>query len=278
MKSFLALTALGAGAAFASSIAPSCKPHPMAPLFINRNFAHRGLFNNRDVCENSLEAFAFAVENNYGIELDVQLTSDGKVVVFHDDRLLRMCGKEKAVKDCTYQELLRYPLGDTDQTIPLFKDALALVDGRVPLIIELKSTTEISALCLKVYDLLRKYSGPFCIESFNPLIVDWFRQNAPQIMRGQLATKTQGEGTLFSRANSFALQNLMYNFLSRPHFIAYDQRYRGNQVLKLCRAMGAFTVGWTVTKENYVKNASAFDAVIFEGFFPPSRTDEPFCG
>lgn len=275
---FLSLAAFGAGAALAASMAPSCKPHPLAPQFIGRSFAHRGLFNNRTICENSLEAFAFAVDNNYGIELDVQLTADGKVVVFHDDSLLRMCGVEKQVNSSTYRELASLTLGSTDQTIPLFKDVLALVDGRVPLIVELKSTADIAPLCLKTYDLLRKYDGPCCIESFNPLIVDWFRRNAPQIMRGQLATKMGKGGGLAAQANSYALSHLMYNFLSRPHFIAYDQRYRDSCALKLCRALGAFTVAWTVTKENYVKNAACYDAVIFEGFFPPAHITEPFSG
>ena len=268
-KKMLALSVLGAGAAIGAAIAPSSQKHPLEPVFRDRCFAHRGLYDNSQIAENSLEAFSMAAEGGYGIELDVQLSADNQVVVFHDDCLLRMCGIDAPVNSRTYQQLSQLPLGDTAQSIPLFQDVLKLIDGSVPLIVELKSTTQIGTLCLLTYDLLRNYKGPFCIESFNPLIVDWFRKNAPQIMRGQLAMKSKKSGGL-EVVHSMLLSNLMYNFLSRPHFIAYDCRDNNcKHVLFLCRAMGAFLVGWTVHEEDYERCCQQFDSIIFEGFYPP---------
>lgn len=193
-------------------------------------------------------------------------------MVFHDDRLLRMCSIDAAVADKTFAELSRLPLGDTSQTIPLFSEVLKLVDGKVPLIVELKSTTDIDTLCLLTCDLLRQYEGPFCIESFNPLIVDWFRRNAPHIMRGQLAMDSRKNG--LAAVNSALLANCLYNFLSRPHFIAYDCRSNETKkVLTLCRKMGAVLVGWTVHEEDYDRCCQQFDSIIFEGFCPPRFID-----
>lgn len=137
-------------------------------------FAHRGLFDHLSRPENSLAAFSAAVEHGYGIELDLQMTADGKIVVFHDESLQRMCSTPLKIEQSTFAELQKHPLLNSDQTIPLFSEVLQLVDGKVPLIVEIKSTEHYEPLCLKVYDLLRRYPGDYCVESMNPMMMGWF--------------------------------------------------------------------------------------------------------
>ena len=190
MKHLLSLALTGAGAC-ALCVMPSFQKHPLQRKFFHRCFAHRGLFDNQTRCENSLSAFEAAAQAGYGIELDLQMTADGKIVVFHDDDLQRMCSSPLVIEQATYAQLQEYNLGETFEKVPLFSQVLAQVNGRVPLIVEIKSTERIERTCLKVYDLLRNYPGDYCIESMNPLIMGWFAKNEPQIMRGQLATHGQ---------------------------------------------------------------------------------------
>ena len=136
-----------------------------------------------------LPPFRKAVEAGCdGIELDVQLSSDGQVVVFHDDTLDRVCGVHGNVIDYSLADLRRMKLLDTEETIPLFTEVLdALSQGAGPVIVELKSGKRNGELCEKTRELLRAYPGVYCVESFDPGIVNWFRKNAPEIIRGQLA-------------------------------------------------------------------------------------------
>lgn len=155
--------------------------------FMYKNFAHRGLHKkDKTVPENSLAAFERASSYGYGIELDVQLSKDGQVVVFHDDTLNRVCGVDSRVDEKTYDELSKISLCGTTQTIPLFSEVLKTVRGRGPLIVELKNGKRNEELCEKTYALLEKYSGEYCIESFNPFIVRWFKKNAPEVIRASL--------------------------------------------------------------------------------------------
>lgn len=170
MKHLLSLALMGAGAC-ALCVMPSFQKHPLQRKFFHRCFAHRGLFDNQTRCENSLSAFEAAAQAGYGIELDLQMTADGKIVVFHDDDLQRMCSSPLVIEQATYAQLQEYNLGETFEKIPLFSQVLAQVNGRVPLIVEIKSTERIERTCLKVYDLLRNYPGDYCIESMNPLIM-----------------------------------------------------------------------------------------------------------
>ena len=152
-------------------------------------YAHRGLYDNqRGIPENSLSAFRAAAEKGYGVELDVQLSSDGAVVVFHDDTLDRICGVRGDVIDYRLEQLQQMKLLDTEESMPLFTDVLAVLsEGAGPLIVELKSGKRNDELCEKTRNLLRDYPGIYCVESFDPGIVSWFRKNAPEIIRGQLA-------------------------------------------------------------------------------------------
>lgn len=233
--------------------------------FMYKNFAHRGLHKkDKTVPENSLAAFERASAYGYGMELDVQLSKDGQVVVFHDDTLNRVCGIDSRVDEKTYDELRQMSLCGSTQTIPLFSEVLKTVRGRGPLIVELKNGKRNEELCEKTYALLSKYSGEYCIESFNPFIVRWFKKNAPEVIRGQLANPPKDYNGEVGPLTAVILGNLLLNFLSRPQFIAYKITPKPFTV-KLCEALGAMKVAWT--SHDWV-NEKFYDAVIFEFYKP----------
>lgn len=233
--------------------------------FMYKNFAHRGLHKkDKTVPENSLAAFERASAYGYGMELDVQLSKDGQVVVFHDDTLNRVCGVDSRVDEKTYDELRQMSLCGSTQTIPLFSEVLKTVRGRGPLIVELKNGKRNEELCEKAYALLSKYSGEYCIESFNPFIVRWFKKNAPEVIRGQLANPPKDYNGEVGPLTAVILGNCLLNFLSRPQFIAYKITPKPFTV-KLCEALGAMKVAWT--SHDWV-NEKFYDAVIFEFYKP----------
>lgn len=233
--------------------------------FMYKNFAHRGLHKkDKTVPENSLAAFERASAYGYGMELDVQLSKDGQVVVFHDDTLNRVCGVDSRVDEKTYDELCQMSLCGSTQTIPLFSEVLKTVRGRGPLIVELKNGKRNEELCEKTYALLEKYSGEYCIESFNPFIVRWFKKNAPEVIRGQLANPPKDYNGEVGPLTAVILGNCLLNFLSRPQFIAYKITPKPFTV-KLCEALGAMKVAWT--SHDWV-NEKFYDAVIFEFYKP----------
>lgn len=233
--------------------------------FMYKNFAHRGLHKkDKTIPENSLAAFERASAYGYGMELDVQLSKDGQVVVFHDDTLDRVCGVDSRVDEKTYDELSQLSLCGTTQTIPLFSEVLKTVRGRGPLIVELKNGKRNEELCEKTYALLSKYSGEYCIESFNPFIVRWFKKNAPEVIRGQLANPPKDYNGEVGPITAVILGNCLLNFLARPQFIAYKITPKPFTV-KLCEALGAMKVAWT--SHDWV-NEKFYDAVIFEFYKP----------
>lgn len=253
-------------------IAPGRSTPQMRAPFINRNIAHRGLHTKDKVIpENSMAAFQSAISYNYGIELDLQLTKDEQVIIFHDDYLKRVCGVDGRVDEYTYKELLQFSLCNTKEKIPLFKDFLALVGGKVPLVVELKNGRSNDLLCDKTYQYLKEYKGDYCIESFQPLILAWFKRNAPHILRGQLSAGPEEFKGQLKRYQGFGLSRLLTNFATRPHFISYHKVKR-SWLVKLCEAMGAMKAVWTIRDTDEIsyfeKNN---DMVIFEFYHPAER-------
>ena len=254
-------------------IVPGRLPKGAGGVLWRSVYAHRGLHTkDKRVPENSMAAFSAAVDAGYGIELDINITTDGQVVVFHDDTLLRMCGSDKPVSACSFDELQQYRLLDTEARIPLFRDVLALVDGRVPLVVELKNTAERAALCEKAAALLDGYGGPYCIESFHPGIVMWFRKNRPGVVRGYLSAGLKNYKSI-PLYQGILLSSLMTNALSRPHFVAFHHPdAKGRFRIKLYRLLGGKLVGWTVRDTDDADACRAFfDAIIFEHFKPQAQ-------
>ena len=198
----------------------------------------------------------------------MQLSKDGQVVVFDDDTLDRVCGVHARVDEKTYEELKQLSLCGTEHTIPLFSDVLAVIRGRGPLIVELKTGRRNRELCEKTHALLESYRGDVCIESFNPFIVTWFRLHAPDLVRGQLAMpykRYAGEG--FTKVQAFAMSHTLFNFLARPQFIAYRIGPRP-PLVRLSEALGAMRIGWT---SHEPRNEKGRDGVIFEFYRPKLR-------
>lgn len=233
-------------------------------------YAHRGLHDNASQApENSMAAFQKAVEGGYGIELDVQLTKDKVPVVFHDYTLKRVCGAEGKVCEYTFEELQKFNLCQSEEKIPRFEDVLAMIDGKVPLIIEYKVEATDPSVCALADQILRAYDGLYCIESFNPLALLWYRRNHPQIMRGQLSDGFWKRGEL-KGVLYMILENLLLNFLAKPDFVAYNHKEERNLSRRLCRSLYRNTaVAWTIKNEEELAAARRnFDMFIFDSFVP----------
>ena len=231
-----------------------------------KRFAHRGLWD-AAAPENSLAAFEKAVNAGYGIEFDIHKTRDGQVVVFHDDTLVRMCGVEGKIEDKTLDELRALRLLGTEQGIPTLEELLALVDGRVPLLVELKGAALDTSLCPVANEILSAYQGDYIIESFNPMLVRWYRKHRPDVIRGQLFCNLLKEKT-GNKLFYFLITVLATNVLARPHFLARGLDSAHNPAFLLCKTLfKAPTYVWTVRERGQIPQ-DAQDGIIFEKFIP----------
>lgn len=226
-------------------------------------FTHRGYYSKDQVIpENSLKAFQKSVDYGYGIELDLQLSKDGVVYVFHDDNLKRMTGLDRMFIDMDSIEI--DALNIYGEPIPTFESVLNLVRGKVPLIVELKSSGKYNnLLCDKSWELLKKYSGEFCVESFDPRIVKWFKKNHPEIIRGQLFLS-------FKEYKSIPLKIVMptmiTNITTRPHFCALSKLMGTSKFGSwYYKTFSRKIVGWTIHKG---EERDFYDAQIFEFYEP----------
>lgn len=253
------------------AIMPRMLEKPDMTAFLNWLYAHRGLHDNAgDAPENSMKAFTRAVEAGYGIELDIQLSADKVPVVFHDYTLERVCDVKGKVCEYTYEELKQFILFDSGERIPKLVDVLKLVDGKVPLIVEFKTEVADMSLCTVADKLLKEYKGLYFVESFNPLVLFWYRRNRKNVVRGQLATAFLKTGEHRKSLLYFALQNLLFNFLAKPDFVAYDHKYPHMLSRQIChRLYRNVAVAWTIKNREELESAKKyFDLFIFEGFLP----------
>lgn len=232
------------------------------------DYAHRGLHTS-EIPENSLAAFENAVAHGMGIELDVQLSRDGCVMVFHDATLVRMTGCEKKLCELDATELQALSLAETDQRIPLFSEVLSLVNGRVPLLVELKGETFDTSLCAKVATLLKDYKGNYCIESFNPLLIREMRKELPNAYYGLLYTNVCRDKEKTSLLN-LLLTVMAFNFLAKPDFIAYNKLDEKTLPVRITTAFyRAPKFIWTVNSEHDLQTARKTEAhPIFEDLIP----------
>ncbi|MBE6552382.1 MAG: glycerophosphodiester phosphodiesterase [Ruminococcaceae bacterium] len=230
------------------------------------DYAHRGLWNEnseKGIPENSLAAFRNACEKGYGIELDIQLSKDGEVIVFHDYTLERMTGVGRKISECTYEELSSMTLCNGRERIPSLQEVLEAVNGQVPLLIELKGESMNSELCNKAEEILKDYKGAYCVESFNPILLARYRKIRPDIFRGQLLTDS------FRKKRAFLyliIDNMLLNFLSRPDFVAFDKEIISSFPVNLTtKLFGVKRFMWTIkTKEERDLARSSDANAIFE--------------
>lgn len=231
-------------------------------------FAHRGL-HGEGRAENSISAFRAAVDAGYGIELDVRLSKDGELVVFHDDTLDRVVGVSGRVDEYTADELAKFKLSGTEDGIPRFRDVLDIVAGRVVLLVEIKEDPGVSAVSEKTAEMLSRYEGEYIVESFNPLSLSVIRKRLPKVARGILSQRYYAYEQ-YQKPLYFLLQCLLFNRVCKPAFVAYDHRHSKSPALKLARLMGAVTFAWTVKSAEDEEKAyqNGFDSIIFEGYLP----------
>ena len=225
--------------------------------FLKENLiAHRGYHDiSLGIPENSIPAFKRAIDNNYIIELDVHILKDGKVVVFHDDNLKRMTGESRKIKDCFYDEICNLKLLNTNEQIPLFSDVLKLVDGKVPIIIELKYDVEDHSLEKKVMDLLEGYNGKYVVKSFDPFIVKYFKDNYPEVIRGQLSSDFKH--SKMNILKKLMLKNMVFNMITEPDFISYDIRAIPNKKIEVLRK-DHLILAWTIKSKEELEKARKY--------------------
>lgn len=239
-------------------------------------YAHRGLYDNAsDAPENSMKAFQKAVKAGYGMEMDVQLSKDLIPVVFHDFTLERACGKPGRVCDYTYEELQEFTLFDSREKIPHFEEVLAMVGGRVPLIVEIKVEWMNLAVCPAVDRLLRNYKGLYCVESFHPAALLWYRRYHNDVLRGQLSDGFVKSGE-YKGLQYRMMQNLLLNWMTKPDFVAYNHIYADNISRRLCRRLYRHpAAAWTIRSGQELESARGeFDIFIFESFLPKNHKKE----
>ena len=238
---------------------------PKDSFLLTLPIAHRGLHDAASgIPENSLAAFRRAAEEGYAAELDVHFSADGKIVVFHDDNLLRMTGVDAPVSSLTAAELSRLRLSGTDERIPLLTEVIELLDGKTPLLVEIKDQHGRKGLVQATAALMQNYRGEYALQSFHPLYVAEMKRCAPHVPRGQL-----GCGYEHFSIRRFIVKNMHLNFLTKPDFISYNA---DDLPFSRARRKDAALLAWTVrSEEEYARLANIADNVIFEKFRPPKK-------
>lgn len=245
--------------------------HPLWPELRKYRYAHRGFHDKPQIPENSLAAFSRAIRRGFGAELDVHLLKDGTLAVIHDSDLKRCTGEDGTVEDLDMAGLSKLRLEGTDEHVPLFDEVLDLFEGKAPLIIELKTYRgNHRALAEAVCKRLDRYSGLFCIESFDPRAVADIRDLRPDFVRGQLTQDFFRHPEGLPLYQQFILRNLFLNFMARPDFIAC--RFEDRKVWANRRAvdhLGVQEACWTIRSREDLAVVEAAGAIpIFEGFDP----------
>lgn len=237
-------------------------PDPRKVAWIGEHdYAHRGL-HGAGVPENSHAAFAAAMAQGYGIELDVRRSGDGQPVVFHDDTLERMTAEAGPVSRRSAAQLGAIALAGSAERIPTLRQVLADIGGHVPVLVEIKSDrdTRVAALCLAVRRVLEGYTGPHAVMSFDPRVAHWYWRHSPHTVRGY--SVSEGE----DRALPGKLRRRLALWHARPDFLAYDVRDLPSGFAAGQRRRGLPVVAWTISGAEHRERAAAHaDAVIFEG-------------
>lgn len=215
-------------------------------------YAHRGLHGPGRM-ENSPTAFAAAIDAGLGIECDVQRTADDRAAVFHDWELDRLTGETGPAAARTLAELARIGLRESSDTIPPLTDLLALVAGRAPLLIELKSREDlpVAPLCRAVWRDLAGYRGPHAVMSFDPRVGHWFARHAPETVRGLVASER------LDRSWRGSLRLRLALWRARPDFLACDVRDLPSPFAAAQRARGLPVLTWTVATPDLRQRALA---------------------
>jgi glycerophosphoryl diester phosphodiesterase len=235
------------------------------------SIAHRGLWSPTGAPENSLAAFEAACGAGYGIELDVQLSSDGEVMVFHDAHLARMTGVAAKLKERTAAELSALRLKSGGEAIPTLQQVLDRVDGRALILVEIKSRPgEESVLDQKVAEVIEGYAGPLAIIGFNPLSHAWWAEHRPEALRGLNSYGYDDEtARTLPEDQRLAFRNLEHVAVAKPDFLALGIDMLPSDRADRLRGEGYPVVAWTVrSPAQWAAIEDHCDNLIFEGFTP----------
>ncbi len=235
----------------------------------NKLIAHRGLHTkDQSVPENSMLAFAKAVENDYGIELDVNVLGDGVVLAFHDINLKRLTGVDKYLYDLSYDNIKDLKLHNTDETIPTLKSVLDFVDGKVPLLIELKPHGDSILLCEQFMKTMKDYKGVYAIHSFSPFVVKWFKKHHPEIIRGQITEYFRNDLKM-KRITKFLMKTMLFNCLTKPDFINYGIYDLPNRYCDRLHKKGMCIISYaSKSQADFGMVKEHYDNSVFEFFIP----------
>jgi len=222
--------------------------------------AHRGLWNN-EVPENSIGAFKRCIDKGIPIEFDVHILKDNTLVIFHDDNLLRMTGKDIDLKNSNYNDIKNIKLKNSNFYIPTLQEVLDLVDGKVLLDIELKTDVKGVRICSELCKYLDKYDGKFVVKSFNPLYILWFKIKRPNFIRGLLVSKLKKKK--MNKLFKMAISKMWFNFLVKPDFIAIDYKCLPNKKIEKLKKRNVLILLFTLD-ESLVETFNDYDGFLYE--------------
>ncbi len=212
--------------------------------FLKKNLiVHRGMYNT-SVMENTLPAFSKCVDRNYMIELDIHILKCKTIVVYHDHYLFRLCGVNKVIETLNYEDLSKIKIKDRYK-IPTLEEVMHIVDGKVPLLIEVKDIDNNSRFEKELVKLLDNYNGKFAIQSTNPFVIDWLSKNRKDYVIGLI---------IFNDLNF----KLVKKYTKKIDFISV---YKNQVPMKFNKIQ----IGWTIrNKKEYKEYKYLCDNLICE--------------
>lgn len=239
---------------------------------VARPIAHRGLHTkSKGIIENTAGAFEAAIKGDYAIECDVQLTSDGEAIVFHDDDLDRLTEAKGPVKALTALALQKVRLKATSDRMQTLAELLEQVDGRTTLVIELKSLWDGNeVLAKRALQVLESYDGPYCLMSFDPDVIACLRVLSPQTVRGIVADRTTDPYyNALPLAKRYAMRTFAHLAETQPHFVSYYWRELPFEPITEIRNAGHPVITWTLRSKEEASQALRYcDQITFEGYMP----------
>jgi glycerophosphoryl diester phosphodiesterase len=238
---------------------------------VARPIAHRGFHNGKTIIENTESAFEAALDADYAIECDLQLSADGEAVVFHDDDMDRLTDTKGPVKAFTTKQLKKIAFQSTDDRMQTLDELLEQVDGVSTLIIELKSHWDGNmALVKRALDALQNYDGPVALMSFDPAMIACARELSPHVVRGITADRTVDPYyNPLPVSKRVSMRNFWHLAQTQPQFVSYYWRDLPFEPMTEIRNAGHAVITWTLRSQQEASEAMRYcDQVTFEGYAP----------
>jgi glycerophosphoryl diester phosphodiesterase len=230
----------------------------------NNNIAHRGL-HTKKIPENSIDAFLNATKHGYDVELDLQLTKDKKIVIFHDNNLKRICGIDKRINEVPYSFLMPLTLKNSESNIPLFKNVLDVLPKSTHLMIELKTGKYNKELVSLFLEIIKEYEFEYVVQSFDPRIVRLIKKHLPNIPRGYIAKRKQVRSSILN----FFISLLPIHTWIKPDYYVYKLEDLPNRKMDRMKSKGIMVLSYTAKSEKALKfMRERYDNAVFEGFNP----------